>query len=146
MLIAKGTLRPDDEELPEFPSEMPPLEEVEIPTTYIFCGKTLASLADPTNNAATQQETNNETTTHYSTVKDGMNRHDETTPILKVWQLKRLQGEKRMNLPPPPGCRFIHTEPMSVEESDIEMEIAFTRNLKFPNFGGETSSDSENDN
>jgi hypothetical protein len=149
MLIAKGTLRQDDEDLPELSCEMPPLEEEEIPTTYIFCGKPLASLADPTNNAETQQETNNETTTHSSTVNDGMSRHDGTTPILKVRQLKRLQGEKWMNLPPPPGCRFIHTEPMSVggsEENDMEMEIACTRNLKFPKFGGEDPSDSENDN
>ncbi|EFX63867.1 hypothetical protein DAPPUDRAFT_267504 [Daphnia pulex] len=125
---------------------MPPLEEVEIPTTYIFCGKPLASVTDPTNNALAQQEANIEATAHSSTIKDGMSRHDETTPILKIRQLKRLQGDKRTNLPPPPGCRFIHTEPMSVEESDIEMEIAFKRNLKFPNFGAETSSDSENDN
>jgi hypothetical protein len=149
ILIAKETLRPDDEELPELSCEMPPLEEVEKPTTYIFCGKPLASLVDPTKNATTQQETNTETTTHSSTVKDGMSRHDETTPILKVRQLKRLQGEKRMNLPPPLGCRFIHTEPMSVggsEETDMEIEIASTRNLKFPKFGGEDPSDSENDN
>jgi hypothetical protein len=32
------------------------------------------------------------------------------------------------------------------EESDMEMEIAFTRNLQFPKFGGENPSDSENDN
>ncbi|EFX61028.1 hypothetical protein DAPPUDRAFT_340766 [Daphnia pulex] len=149
ILIAKETLRTDEEELPELSGEMPPLEEIEIPTTYIFCGKPLASVTDPTNNALAQQEANIEATAHSSTIKDGMSRHDETTPILKIRQLKRLQGDKRTNLPSPPGCRFIHTEPLSVngsEESDMEMEIAFTRNLKFSKFGGEDPTDWDSDN
>jgi hypothetical protein len=37
MFIAKGTLRPDDEDLQEISCEMPPLEELEI-HKFKFCG------------------------------------------------------------------------------------------------------------
>jgi len=54
-----------------------------------------------------------------------------------------MQGDKRMNLPPPPGCRFTYTDLLSLsgsEESYADREITFTKDLKFSKF-----SDFEND-
>jgi hypothetical protein len=99
---------------------------------------------------ATQQKTTElETTVSASSSKDGMSRHDETTPVLKVWNLKRLQGEKRISLPLPPGCRYITTEPMELsgsEESDIEREILFDKDRIFAKYTGDDLSEFGDDN
>ncbi|EFX62326.1 hypothetical protein DAPPUDRAFT_270610 [Daphnia pulex] len=77
-----------------------------------------------------------------------MSRHDETTPVLKVRHLKRLQEEKRISLPLPPGCRYTTTEPMELsgsEESDLEIEITFDKDHKFTKYIGDNFSDFDND-
>jgi hypothetical protein len=77
-----------------------------------------------------------------------MSHNDETTQVLKVLQLKRLQGKNHMDLPPPPGCRHITTEPMELSgshESDIEREITFTKDRRFSKFGEDDLGEFEND-
>jgi hypothetical protein len=145
-LIAKGSLKSDDDDLPELSCEMPPLEELEIPK-FEFCGIPFKGWEDPVEATATKQNTTDiEAATSSSSSKDGMSRNDETTPVLKVRHLRRLQGEKRVNLPPPLGSRYFTTEPMELEseESDLKREITFDKNSKFAKYIGDDLSDFEN--
>jgi hypothetical protein len=125
---------------------MPPLEELDIPK-FEFCGIPFKGWEAPAEATAARQNTNTlETTTSASSSKDEMSRHDETTTVLKVRHLKRLQGEKRIDLPLPLGCRYITTEPMELsgsEESDLEREITFTKDQKFSKYIGDDVSDSD---
>jgi ankyrin repeat protein len=149
MIVAKANFRPDYEDLPELSCEMPPLEELDVPK-FEFCGIPFKGWEAPVEATATQQNTTEvETTVSASSSKDGMSRHDETTPVLKVRNLKRLQGEKRISLPLPPGCRYINTEPMELsgsEESDLEREILFDKDRTFAKYTGDDLSEFGDDN
>ncbi|EFX67237.1 hypothetical protein DAPPUDRAFT_261951 [Daphnia pulex] len=124
---------------------MPSLEELDVPTID-FCGVPFKGWEAPAEATATQQKNNElKTTASASGSKDGMSCNDETTPVLKVRHLRRLQREKRVNLPPPLGSRYFSTEPMELEseESDLEREIVFGMDRKFAKYIGDDLSDFE---
>jgi hypothetical protein len=104
-----------------------------MPTNFTFCGKDFGSVV-PSDATADQSDfTPLVTTATSSNTKGGMSRYADTSPVLKVRQLKRLQKEKRMKVPPPLGGSFTYTEPMSEsrsDESNVEREITFAKDLK----------------
>ena len=85
------TTSSSDKDLPDLSCEMPPREELEVPTDYNFCKEPLGYKALSEATTVQPDDTTLETATTSENTRDGMSNLDETTPVFKLRQLKRLQ-------------------------------------------------------